>query len=55
MLVLSRCNDHPTVGTLVRIVPNHVCVTVNMFDRYVAVRGTELIGQMDVAARGRLG
>ena len=54
MLDLSRCNDRPTVGTLVRIVPNHVCVTVNMFDRYVAVRGTELIGTMDVAARGRL-
>ncbi len=55
MLDLSRCNDRPPVGTLVRIVPNHVCVTVNMFDRYVAVRGTELIGTMEVAARGRLG
>ena len=55
MLDLSRCNDRPEVGTLVRIIPNHVCVTVNMFDRYVAVRGTELIGVMDVAARGKLG
>lgn len=54
MLDLSRCNDRPPVGTLVRIVPNHVCVTVNMFDRYVAVRGTELVGTMDVAARGKL-
>jgi D-serine deaminase-like pyridoxal phosphate-dependent protein len=55
MLDLSRCNDRPPVGTLVRIVPNHVCVAVNMVDRMIAVRGGEIVGELPVAARGRIG
>jgi D-serine deaminase-like pyridoxal phosphate-dependent protein len=53
-LDLSGCNDRPNVGDIVRIVPNHVCVVVNMVDRLVAVRGHEIIGELPVAARGRL-
>lgn len=54
-LDLSACNDRPAVGDVVRIVPNHVCVVVNMVDRLVAVRGEEIVGEIEVAARGRLG
>ena len=54
-LDLSGCNDRPEVGDVVRIVPNHVCVVVNMVDRLVAVRGGEIVGEIEVAARGRLG
>ena len=54
ILDLSQSDDRPDVGTIVRIVPNHVCVAVNMFDSYVVTRGTELVGEMPVAARGRL-
>ncbi|KAA2237952.1 D-TA family PLP-dependent enzyme [Salinarimonas soli] len=54
-LDLSACNDRPNVGDVVRIVPNHVCVVVNMVDRLVAVRGEEIVGEIEVAARGRLG
>jgi D-serine deaminase-like pyridoxal phosphate-dependent protein len=53
-LDLSACNDRPKVGDIVRIVPNHVCVVVNMVDRLVLVRGHELVGELPVAARGRL-
>jgi D-serine deaminase-like pyridoxal phosphate-dependent protein len=53
-LDLSGCNDRPNVGDVVRIVPNHVCVVVNMVDRLVTVRGNEIIGELPVAARGRL-
>lgn len=53
-LDLSRCNDRPFVGDVVRIVPNHVCVVVNMVDELVAVRGDEIVGVIPVAARGRL-
>jgi D-serine deaminase-like pyridoxal phosphate-dependent protein len=53
-LDLSACNDRPSVGDVVRIVPNHVCVVVNMVDRLVAVRGDEVVGELPVAARGRL-
>jgi len=38
----------------VRIVPNHVCVVVNMMDEVVMVRGDEIIGTLPVAARGKL-
>jgi D-serine deaminase-like pyridoxal phosphate-dependent protein len=53
-LDLTACNDRPAVGDVVRIVPNHVCVVVNMVDRLVAVRGDAIVGEIPVAARGRL-
>ncbi|MGL4439634.1 MAG: D-TA family PLP-dependent enzyme [Bosea sp. (in: a-proteobacteria)] len=53
-LDLAACNDRPQVGDIVRIIPNHVCVVCNMVDRYVAVRGEQIIGEIPVAARGRL-
>lgn len=54
MLDLSRSNTRPNVGDVVRIVPNHVCVVVNMVDEVVMVRGDEIIGTLPVAARGKL-
>jgi len=53
-LDLSACNDRPQIGDVVRIVPNHVCVVVNMVDRLVTVRGDRIVGELPVAARGRL-
>jgi D-serine deaminase-like pyridoxal phosphate-dependent protein len=53
-LDLARSNTRPEVGDVVRIVPNHVCVVVNMLDEVVMVRGDEIIGMLPVAARGRL-
>jgi D-serine deaminase-like pyridoxal phosphate-dependent protein len=53
-LDLTRSNTRPDVGDVVRIVPNHVCVVVNMMDELVMVRGEEIIGTLPVAARGKL-
>src|ERR1700735_1645209 len=53
-LDLTRSNPRPNVGDVVRIVPNHVCVVVNMMDEVVMVRGDEIIGTLPVAARGKL-
>jgi D-serine deaminase-like pyridoxal phosphate-dependent protein len=53
-LDLTRSNTRPKVGDVVRIVPNHVCVVVNMMDEVVMVRGEEIIGTLPVAARGKL-
>jgi len=53
-LDLTRSNTRPNVGDVVRIVPNHVCVVVNMMDEVVMVRGEEIVGTLAVAARGRL-
>ncbi len=53
-LDLSRCNARPSVGEIVRVVPNHVCVVVNMVDQLIAVRGNEVVDVYAVAARGKL-
>ena len=52
-LDLSRSNTRPEVGDVVRIVPNHVCVVVNMADRVIMVRGEQIVGELWVAARGK--
>jgi D-serine deaminase-like pyridoxal phosphate-dependent protein len=54
-LDLTRSNARPKVGEVVRVVPNHVCVVVNMVDRMIAVRGNKIVDVLPVAARGRLG
>ncbi len=53
-LDLARSNTRPEVGDVVRIVPNHVCVVVNMMDEVLMVRGEEILGLLPVAARGKL-
>jgi D-serine deaminase-like pyridoxal phosphate-dependent protein len=43
-----------TPGDLVRIVPNHSCVVSNLVDQVWIVDGAEVVGRMDVSARGRI-
>jgi D-serine deaminase-like pyridoxal phosphate-dependent protein len=52
-LDLARSNTRPNVGDVVRIVPNHVCVVVNMMDEVVMVRGQDIVGTLPIAARGK--
>lgn len=42
----------PTLGSLVRIAPNHVCNAVNLADELVVVRGGRVVDRWVVAARG---
>jgi D-serine deaminase-like pyridoxal phosphate-dependent protein len=44
----------PKVGTMVRVIPNHVCPVVNLFDSYDVVAGGELVSRWPVSARGHL-
>jgi D-serine deaminase-like pyridoxal phosphate-dependent protein len=53
-LDLSRSNTRPLVGDVVRIIPNHVCVVVNMVDEVLLVRGDDILGTMPIAGRGKL-
>ena len=53
-LDLSECDRRPDVGDILRVVPNHVCVVVNMFDQLVAVRHNSIVDVLRVEARGRL-
>ncbi len=54
MLDLAACDPKPEIGETVSIVPNHVCVVVNMVDQLVTVRGDQIIGTLPVAARGKI-
>ena len=46
--------DSLRIGQRVRIVPNHVCVVSNLFDRVHLVSGSEVVEVLPVAARGRV-
>ena len=51
VLDLSQTSWRPRVGERVRIVPNHVCVSVNLHDRLRGVRGEEIETTWMIAAR----
>ena len=53
-LDLSACAEKPRVGDIVHVVPNHVCVVVNLFDEVSLMRGGALVETVPVAARGKL-
>ena len=42
----------PPVGSRVRVVPNHVCTSINLVDRLVVVEGDEVVETWAVDARG---
>jgi D-serine deaminase-like pyridoxal phosphate-dependent protein len=42
----------PHVGEVVRVVPNHCCIVVNLSDRLTIVRAGEIVGEWRVAGRG---
>ena len=52
LLDVSRTDWRPRIGDRVRIVPNHVCVSVNLQPRLWLARDSELIGSYEVRARG---
>ena len=54
ILDLSRCNDRPAVGDIVRLIPNHICPVVNVVGKLVLVRGDAIEGVLEVEARGKL-
>ena len=51
---VSRCDPRPEVGDVVRVLPNHVCVAVNLQDDVVVHRSGEVADTWPVAARGKL-
>ena len=53
-LNLTDCTKKPTVGEIVSVVPNHVCVAVNMVDQLVVVQNKRVMKTIPVAARGML-
>ncbi len=53
LLDLANTAWRPRVGEQVRVIPNHVCAVVHLFDQVIGVRGARIESQWPVAARGR--
>jgi D-serine deaminase-like pyridoxal phosphate-dependent protein len=53
ILDLSASDWRPRVGDRVRVVPNHVCVSVNLQERLWVAEGERLVDSWPVEARGR--
>jgi D-serine deaminase-like pyridoxal phosphate-dependent protein len=53
-LDVSRCPRPLAVGERLRIVPNHVCATMNLHDRVVGIRGDRVEREITIDARGRV-
>ena len=51
LLDLSRTNWRPKVGERVRIIPNHVCVSVNLHERLYGLRGDRIEASWLIRAR----
>jgi D-serine deaminase-like pyridoxal phosphate-dependent protein len=54
ILDLSRTAWRPAVGDRVRVIPNHVCIVVHLFDVIHGLRGDVIETSWQVAARGRV-
>ena len=44
----------PSIGDKVQVVPNHVCVVSNLFDRFFVTRDGYVVGEWRVQGRGKL-
>jgi D-serine deaminase-like pyridoxal phosphate-dependent protein len=53
MLDLGDSGWRPSVGDVVRVVPNHVCVAVHLQDVMYGVRSERLERSWPITARGR--
>ena len=42
------------VGEVVTVIPNHVCVTVNMHDEILTLRQGQVVGCWKIAGRGKV-
>jgi D-serine deaminase-like pyridoxal phosphate-dependent protein len=52
ILDLSKSDWKPKLGEQVRVIPNHVCIVVHLFDEIFGVRGHAVETRWPVAARG---
>jgi D-serine deaminase-like pyridoxal phosphate-dependent protein len=53
LLDLSKSDWRPEVGDRVRVIPNHACIVVHLFDVMHGMRGEIVETSWPVAARGR--
>ncbi|ABM09054.1 MULTISPECIES: D-TA family PLP-dependent enzyme [Micrococcaceae] len=52
-VVWPDSSELPPLGTRLRVIPNHVCLTMNLVDQVIVVHGGAVAERWTVAARGR--
>ncbi len=52
-VVWPDSSELPPLGTRLQVIPNHVCLTMNLVDEVTVVRGGDVVEHWTVAARGR--
>lgn len=51
---IRECQNAPATGERVQVLPNHICVAVNLHEQIYGVRGGEVVETWTVAGRGKL-
>lgn len=46
--------DTLSIGDKVLLIPSHVCPVINLFDHAISTRGERVVGQLEVAGRGKV-
>ena len=49
-----EAGERPRIGDRVRVIPNHVCVCVNLHEKMYGIRGGRVEHVWDVRGRGKL-
>lgn len=47
-------HDAVNIGDRIRIIPNHICPVVNLYDAMYLIQGDDVIAELPVAARGKI-
>lgn len=50
--ILWDSDDLPQIGTRLQLIPNHVCVAVNLVDEVYVTDGDDIVETWQVGARG---
>jgi D-serine deaminase-like pyridoxal phosphate-dependent protein len=51
---VTPCGRKFEIGERLRIIPNHICVAVNLHERVYGIRNEEVEEVWEVAGRGKL-
>lgn len=51
---VTKCQNIPAIGEIIRVLPNHVCPVSNLFDDVVLMRDGRRCGCLHIDARGKV-
>ncbi|SYZ73098.1 Low-specificity D-threonine aldolase [Candidatus Zixiibacteriota bacterium] len=52
--IIDKPRGKYKIGMKIRIIPNHACTVMNLFDEAFLVNGNEVLGKYRIAARGKM-